>query len=67
MFLLTSKYAEILKEFILSANRNPELIKQLASENSCRTKDELGRAVVKFCEQEIDSYASIVETYMEKS
>lgn len=67
MFLLTSQYAEMLRKLILSANRNPELIRHLVSENSCRTKDELAHAVVKFCEQEIDSYASIVETYMEKS
>lgn len=36
----------MLKDLILSANGNPELIRQLVSENSCRTKDELARAVV---------------------
>lgn len=67
MFLLTSgEYAKMLKDLILSANGNPELIRQLVSENSCRTKDELARAVVKFCGQEIDGYVSSMETYMEK-
>ena len=67
MFLLTGgEYAKMLKDLILSANENPELIRQLVSENSCRTKDELARAVVKFCEQEIDCYVSSMEAYMEK-
>lgn len=66
MFLLTSgEYAKMLKDLILSANGNPELMRQLVSENSCRTKDELARAVVKFCEQEVDSYVSSMEAYME--
>ena len=56
----------MLKDLILSANENPELIRQLVSENSCRTKDELARAVVKFCEQEIDGYVASMEAYMEK-
>ena len=56
----------MLKDLILSANGNPELIRQLVSENSCRTKDELACAVVKFCEQEIDGYVSSMEAYMEK-
>ena len=56
----------MLKDLILSANGNPELIRQLVSENSCRTKDELARAVVKFCEQEIDGYVSSMEAYMKK-
>ena len=67
MFLLTSsEYAKMLKDLILSANGNPELMRQLVSENSCRTKDELARAVVKFCEQEVDRYVSSMEGYMEK-
>lgn len=67
MFLLTSgEYAKMLKDLILSANGNPELIRQLVSENSCRTKDELAHAVVKFCEQEIDGYVSSMEAYMGK-
>lgn len=66
MFLLTSsEYAKMLKELIFSVNGNSELIRQLVSENSCRTKDELAHAVVKFCEQELDRYASSIETYTE--
>ena len=56
----------MLKDLILSANGNPDIIRQVVSENACRTKDELARAVVKFCEQEIDGYVSSMEAYMEK-
>lgn len=68
MFLLTGEeYAEMLKNFVLSVNQNPELIRQLVSESGCRNKEDLAHSVVNFCKYEIDALITGIEAYDEKS